>query len=767
MLDPAYSQLLDTNQELRSELRDEIFINKSNEKKIHILEKELEQCFRTISFQDKTIIAHEEEIESLKTEINSLKQHLQKTLQDLRHKGNASTSQDIHILRLEDKVERLKARIRILIDKKISINALDMATANLITNINRGLDRIENHIRGADTPLQNPFNILDGIRGSLNTIRATLQNITTERDQYQNILNDENRQVRDLRQQLNDSRNQNLRSQRLLDESRTQVERTAKEKDNAQGERDLAILAYNNERKESRRWYFSYRDKDRRVSELLREYFAFRLLIQRKNTQIAEHRRTAHRWTLRYNNDTERWRRAYADSQNRHLKWKGRYRNSQNQIQVQNQNIFNLQQQILVLQNNPLQNMAAIEHVMQMLAPHLASLPDYDGQEPPDTYYIKLRNINELARPMAVAGFDAVARTNNMKSKMIGRFHPVPAQNPYNGNNNIVTEAEFLNWLQGKYREVMIGTNRATLKALMSESFHPTDTPESYEKRIKPFVQGMVFADVLPYLYDHIPVNMQLRIRIANPANLNAFFTELRNIWLEAGGQVNIPIQPSYQASPQGVTSAEIEKLNSKIASLETQLAESMQVHSKLAQRLQLPENVVNSNNASIFDSYINQELEKRLGVIEINLAKLTKLLKEDIIDTKSAQYRYLESSDYNNGGLEKRLEQIEANLAKFARKDTRSAKTSQRQRLESSPFGGLEKRLDQIESLIAKLVKESKSRSGRVHTAIADEQSNPVFSDDDTPKPEDNDYSSDDSSTESDSRKRDMNVYITHEKKR
>jgi hypothetical protein len=140
MLDPAYSQLLDTNQELHSELRDEIFINKSNEKKIHILEKELEQCFQTISFQDKTIIAHKEEIESLKTEINSLKQHLQKTLQDLRHKGNASTSQDIHILRLEDKVERLKARIWILIDKKISINALDMATTNLITNINRGLD---------------------------------------------------------------------------------------------------------------------------------------------------------------------------------------------------------------------------------------------------------------------------------------------------------------------------------------------------------------------------------------------------------------------------------------------------------------------------------------------------------------------------------------------------------------------------------------------------------------------------------------------------
>ncbi|CAI2196273.1 20402_t:CDS:2, partial [Funneliformis geosporum] len=42
----------------------------------------------------------------------------------------------------------------------------------------------------------------------------------------------------------------------------------------------------------------------------------------------------------------------------------------------------------------------------------------------------------------------------------------------------------------------------------------------------------------------------------------------------------------------------------------------------------------INSNNASIFDSYLNQELEKRLEVIEINLAKLTKLIRED---TKSA----------------------------------------------------------------------------------------------------------------------------------
>src|SRR3954468_6604735 len=81
MFDPAYLQLLDTNQELHSELRDEISINKSNEKKLCSLVKKLEQCYRTISFQDSTIITHEKEIEDLKLEITSLKKRLRKALQ--------------------------------------------------------------------------------------------------------------------------------------------------------------------------------------------------------------------------------------------------------------------------------------------------------------------------------------------------------------------------------------------------------------------------------------------------------------------------------------------------------------------------------------------------------------------------------------------------------------------------------------------------------------------------------------------------------------
>ena len=86
MSDPAYSQLLDMNQKLHSELQDEIFTNKSNEKKVRSLVKELEQCYRTISLQDNTIIVHEKEIEKLKSEISDLRKQLRVLQQDKNSK---------------------------------------------------------------------------------------------------------------------------------------------------------------------------------------------------------------------------------------------------------------------------------------------------------------------------------------------------------------------------------------------------------------------------------------------------------------------------------------------------------------------------------------------------------------------------------------------------------------------------------------------------------------------------------------------------------
>ena len=51
------------------------------------------------------------------------------------------------------------------------------------------------------------------------------------------------------------------------------------------------MLAYNNERQESRRWMFSYRDKDRRVQELLQEKFAKQLLYQWDTNQLQQNTR--------------------------------------------------------------------------------------------------------------------------------------------------------------------------------------------------------------------------------------------------------------------------------------------------------------------------------------------------------------------------------------------------------------------------------------------------------------------------------------------
>ena len=79
--------------------------------------------------------------------------------------------------------------------------------------------------------------------------------------------------------------------------------------------------------------------------------------------------------------------------------------------------------------------MATMVDVNQLLTPAFSALPFYDGQEEPDSYYAKLRNINETARPLAVVGFNALARSNKMREKMTGRFHQDPELLVYRSGN--------------------------------------------------------------------------------------------------------------------------------------------------------------------------------------------------------------------------------------------------------------------------------------------------------------------------------------------
>ncbi|GES93808.1 hypothetical protein GLOIN_2v1772633 [Rhizophagus clarus] len=327
-------------------------------------------CYRILSHQDSTILAHEDEIASLKSEIKSLKQHLHKALQDLRHKSDVSTTQDIHILRLEDKVNQLKKRIKEITDKKLSqINSLPMALPDILRNVGTALDRIERYING-DTSFD-PRNTLNGIRISLTTVRGHMQRHAQDAINLQGLLYIANGQINNLMNDLANTRNDVFQRTQLLN------------------------LAYNNEANEHHRWY-----------------------------QIAQERQTN-----------------------------------------------------------------------------------------------------------AVAGFNAGARANVMKGKMTERFHPVSANDPYIAGNPAINTEPL--WLQGRYREIMVGTNQDALRSLMNEKFTAMDMADTYEKRVKPYVQGIPYADAIEYLYGHMPQYMKMRLRQANPANLDAFFTDLRRIWLK------------------------------------------------------------------------------------------------------------------------------------------------------------------------------------------------------------------------------------------
>ncbi|RIA80423.1 hypothetical protein C1645_838735 [Glomus cerebriforme] len=271
-----------------------------------------------------------------------------------------------------------------------------------------------------------------------------------------------------------------------------------------------------------------------------------------------------------------------------------------------------------------------------------------------------------------------------------------------NTSRNIAAIHEIYQMLAPAFRQVSNYTER----------FNPTDSPDVYKSRIQKYIVGFADDQILPALYTHLPSDLCNSMKI----------------YMTIKGASNQTNQIQLQVNYQGATSADFEKLNSKIASLEAH--------------------------------YINQELEKKLEVIEMHLAKL---LRKDMIDTN------LTLNDHSNRKLEKRLGQIKAHLIKLAKKDIRDTKTFQHQCSESSPFGRFKKRLEQIEALLVKLARGSKFKSERIHMVTADEQSFASFFDNDTTslsKPEDNDDDSDNSLTESNSEKCNTNIYIIYGKK-
>src|SRR6266498_758283 len=239
--------------------------------------------------------------------------------------------------------------------------------------------------------------------------------------------------------------------------------------------------------------------------------------------------------------------------------------------------------------------MTAIQDVMNAMAPLLAREEPYIGQESPDDYFNRISQILAYGDMLGVGAFNNAIKTNVLASKMAGRFVP---PNPFNNNAGVgvVTPVLFQQWLRDTYQQVMIGANQISLKALNHEKFNTTDSPETYEKRIKPYAQGIPFANALPYLYDHLPNKLSVRMRMIAPADLNAYFQNLRALWLECGGQIwegseNVPATQILAIQPQRSEADE----------------DWLQLAKDLAYTGILKEH-------SVLKAFVYEELQKRLG---------------------------------------------------------------------------------------------------------------------------------------------------------
>src|SRR6185369_7695467 len=207
-------ELEQVNQALRDELSNEVSINKSNEKYIEDLERKYTRCENEIQSLNKELErlenASEEEKAELRSEISSLKKSLYQAKKEVRDKISYIDNIEKQLQESEERIQNLRYRFKVISSRRSSPNLYnseeedtDMANIDLFIQIDRGLNRIENHLRGAGTPLNNPTNIINGIRGSLNAVRLNYQNAYQDIDGVIAQRDNRNAQIVQLQQDVN------------------------------------------------------------------------------------------------------------------------------------------------------------------------------------------------------------------------------------------------------------------------------------------------------------------------------------------------------------------------------------------------------------------------------------------------------------------------------------------------------------------------------------------------------------------------------------
>jgi len=486
--------------------------------------------------------------------------------------------------------------------QSIRNNLQHFPTTTLGNTVRRALDGISQHYNQSQDEKRN---LERQLRGSRNASHTTIQN-------HQNTIH-----------RLNDQLTQSLRNAEIAIRD---CEGWQNVNANMRESWRICEENYKCEKLLHAFWHVNYtKNKNRLLSEI----FALKILCNK-------YKKTSQPRVKLYGK-YNKWKRRARAKHVKYNKWKLRnilVCDANRELEEEN-NYF--RQQILDLQNNipQNQNMAGIQDVTSALAPLLAQIPMYIGQEPPQEYFNKVMQIFQFGNTLGVAGFNDAVKTRMLTSRLAERFTPPdPFQN--RAGNRINTPALFIDWLEDKYREVMIGTNQASMKALINEKFSPLDTPDSYKQRIRTFTHSIADDDCLPILYNHLPENLELRVRMTAPATKDAFFTNLRNCWLESNGSRR-DIQPSNAQSalslkdiasqthvaistpPPQIPYYQQPQLQPKLQPQENKNRSFDHLES-IAMRLGYSDDA--SRNPDNLEDFIEDELYKRLGHANYHLRK-------------------------------------------------------------------------------------------------------------------------------------------------
>ncbi|CAJ0839263.1 1534_t:CDS:2 [Entrophospora sp. SA101] len=423
-----FSKLEQINQELQEILQSEVAINKSNEKYIKDLECKYTRCEKEIQSLNKELErlenASEKEKAELRSEILSLKRSLYQAKKEIRDKISYTDNIEKQLQESEERVQNLRHRFKVISSRRSSPSLYnseeedtDMAHIDPFINITRGLNRLENHFTGG-TPLNNPANIIQGMYGTLNTIRANYQRIDQDLDDVTNQRDARDAQIVQLQQDVNYFRQQNIALQ-------NHVNQLTLERNNSQNDLALMTTAYYNEREERRHWWRVAKQLEKgmqvRINTLLLDKFALIFKLRRCQSHGRELQQ-------KYDMRGQLWH-------NASLVWEDQSKLKRILEIIYKVSTHRLKQELQRCHNHG----AMLEYwhdrrlpVLKLIQPALASFPPYIGQEPPDDYLDKVVQSWAFAEghmtvlENAHAGdFDDAVKCTILKSKMAGKYAPL------------------------------------------------------------------------------------------------------------------------------------------------------------------------------------------------------------------------------------------------------------------------------------------------------------------------------------------------------